>query len=252
MKFYTITFIFFTTWTNLVGQNDINFQSISGNWVQDYNRDASKDLLTKYYLDAAGLFIEGKMIQNSAAIASALHELKAETGKIISFQSLGIHRQNDTRYFEMGQYISNSPDVFLIGIIAWNKQGDQWKKELEILYKNQEFDVFDVNGIDEAREKWVELSNAHNHQNLVNEVYTRDAIYFHKAIISKGTQNIVPRYAYMSNPKWSITLESLQQIPVNNNLVLEVGKYTSSGIGLYILIWQRTIDKWQALFDFNF
>jgi hypothetical protein len=82
----------------------------------------------------------------------------------------------------------------------------------------------------------MQLSNSHNHRALIEQSYTKNAIYFNNGKIDQGTEEIVTRYAYMSNPKWKIELTPIQLLSVQEDLVYEIGEYRSGGVGHYFIL----------------
>ena len=247
---HLIVFIFFYTLS--FAQLDPGMVTIQKEWVKAFNQENNAELLSAFYMGQGGIFIENKMIEGAEKTGKVLKELKHVVGKLSQYNSTGVHKLNERNIFEMGHYLSADGSTSLASVIAWNNESGSWKKELEILYVENKVDNFDTDGIDRAREKWVELSNANKPGDLVTQVYTENAVYFNGGKVTQGRPAITTRYDYMSNPKWTISLRSLQQIPVKNNLVLEVGEYRSSGRGYYVLIWIKKGDEWMTNFDFNF
>ena len=57
-----------------------------------------------------------------------------------------------------------------------------------------------------ARKKWVKLCNKHKARNLVEELYTKDAIYYNRGRVLRGHDLISQEYSYMNNPSYSLQL----------------------------------------------
>ena len=66
-----------------------------------------------------------------------------------------------------------------------------------------------------------------------------------------GRENLIPLYSYMNNPNYELTLHPISVEAVSETLVLEIGQCKGSYGGKYILIWQKTTEGWQVLFDAN-
>ena len=252
MKSFIHLVLFFSVSTFVHAQLDPGMISIQKEWVQAFNKKDNAEKLSSFYMEKGGLFIENKMIEGAIKSGQVLKELKEVIGQIDNFTSTGAHKLNEKNIFEMGHYSSNNGKTSVASVIAWRKVSGVWKKELEILFVEEKIDHFDTDGIDAARNKWVEISNEQNPEKLVSSLYTENAVYFNGGKVTKGRPDISIRYGYMSMPTWTIALKSLQQIPVRNDLVLEVGEYKSSGRGFYVLVWVKEKDEWNASFDFNF
>ncbi len=203
------------------------------------------------YLAHGGLFLEGQFHHGAASIGPPLEAWRTTSGDIRKVRTEAAAAHGPQHYFEMGQYRLGNQERHAY-VIAWKKVDDQWLREFEVIDPKTTGSTVPP-GITQARTKWVELSNAHDHGKLVEEIYTADAIYFNNGQVDQGTLPISQRYAYMSSPNWHISLHPIHVMPVQDDLCYEIGKYVSNGEGHYLLIWQKQVDgHWQALLDFNF
>ncbi|MFT5382758.1 MAG: ketosteroid isomerase-like protein [Saprospiraceae bacterium] len=208
--------------------------------------------LDTFYTEKAAIFVNDQIYQGEDLINYELRTLKDKIKGIKYFGSIKLVAHDSLHYFDIGLYKDKRKDLHAY-LIAWNKVNSVWKKELEIIHPYDEPSTLNEKKIKAAREQWVQLSNSHDHRALIEQSYTADAIYFNNGKVEKGTEDIVTRYAYMSNPKWQITLTPIQLLSVQENLIYEVGQYKSSGIGHYFILWQQDENGfWKARFDFNF
>ena len=91
----------------------------------------------------------------------------------------------------------------------------------------------------------------HNANNLVQEMYTENALYYNHKPIDIGVEQIAKTYSYMNRPQYKLHLEVLKVVPVNKHIVYEIGQCSGSYRGKYVIIWQKTSKGWQVLLDTN-
>ncbi len=207
-----------------------------------------KRLVVADFAEQALLLFEDSIYQGKALIDARLQEWM-----VSSFEEVGRVYQDSIQYYAYGTY-SNAQSTYT-SITAWRQKDSVLVREFMVIYDQTDVPQPHLlaNQIDTYRAEWVRLSNAHNHENLVQNLYAPRSYYFNNWRLAEGTAAISERYAYMSNPRWQITLHPLWVKAVQPKLVFEVGQYRSSGVGHYIIIWQQqTDDRWQVLLDFNF
>jgi len=211
----------------------------------------SSQKIASHYWQNATLILEHQLYSKPGQIEEKLFDLVKSEGKLIGQQPQKLIPHRDNNYFEIGHYqFKKSTFAYLIG---WKKVENNWLREIEILFKTDDTSKTDRSEIDKAREKWVELSNAHDHKVLVKEVYTPDALYINGGNSYQGTEQINDRYAYMSNPSWKIQLYPKELMQAQPGIYYEIGEYVSNGKGHYVIIWEKQESgEWQACLDFNF
>lgn len=243
---YLLCFLLLISFQDLVSQTLADKQQKAWNLAVNKGED-----LGKYYWSKATLFLSNEIYTEKEQIQEQLKQLIKTEGKITSIEtkSTVLHRHNN--FFEIGFYVFEKASYgFLIG---WKKVGEDWLKEIEILFHQAKVSTVDISEIDAARKKWVDLSNAHDHGALIREVYTADGIYVNQGKVDKGTDQIIERYAYMSNPDWKIQLYPKEFLQVQAGIFYEIGEYVSNGKGHYVIIWEKQKNgAWQACLDFNF
>lgn len=125
--------------------------------------------------------------------------------------------------------------------------------ELEILLTADKFSRKAEKPIKRMRKRWERLSNLHQPEALVNQVYAPDAWYVNGGQVIQGQDTIAKRYSYMTRPNWSISLTAIETVQVDENTVLEIGEYYSGGPGNYVLLWKLDSEgEWRVKLDFNF
>lgn len=245
-------YLHFLCFLLLLSFQDLVSQTMADKQQKAWKLSANKgEDLSKFYWSNPTLFLSNEIYTGKDHLQEQLGHLIKTEGKITSIEtkSTVLHRQNN--FFEIGEYVFEKAQYGFI--VGWKKVGEDWMKEIEILFKKDTESAVDVAEIDAARKKWVDLSNAHDHGALIREVYTPDGIYVNQGKVDKGTDQIIERYAYMSNPTWKIQLYPKELMAVQQGIFYEIGEYVSNGKGHYVIIWEKQENgEWQACLDFNF
>ncbi len=219
-------------------------------WTDAMRAEASASLESLYATDA-GLLLDGQFIQGRQAIAEALVTLDFSLKRMRTLDTL---QHNPGSYFELGYYDGQkTSDGRLAYLIAWEQQEGDWLRVTEVIFPLEISNSPNLDDIDGARERWVNLSNAQDHEVLVGELYGTAGLYFNNGQLFKG-EEINDKYAYMSRSSWQIQLYGKHVLPVQDDLVYEVGEYHSSGIGHYLIIWKQDENsgEWKVWLDFNY
>lgn len=203
-----------------------------------------------YYCRQGALFVQNQIYKHRDSIALQLQALPI----IDSTISLEIIKHDSSNYFDIGYYqIKDSVEHQLFYLIAWKKEQGEWCKELEVLYPSKITKETTIETIDLARQRWENLSNQHQPDSLIEQLYTPSAFYLNDGYIYKGRKAIQTKYDYMLKENWHIRLGTIQTFQVTDNLFYDVGQYVSSGKGHYFILWQLQPDGvWRVLLDFNF
>lgn len=243
-----LLFFAFTSHAQTLDSLDI----LKKQWRTAFNQNNIADV-EKHYLSIGGIFTQNNIYIKSKGITKALKKLQKKASPILHQQQLYLQEnRKDKRYFELVSHQTTSGKYFY-SIIAWRHINGKWQRELEVIDEKTIKNANDYpKGIDAARQKWIDYSNAHQPLKLVKTVYTKDATYFNGGKVSKGTAAIAERYGYMKNEQWQIDLTAKCVTMVQPNLAYEIGEYKSTGIGHYILIWKKVGKHWKAVLDFNF
>lgn len=235
--------------TSFVGTNSKVIDSISSNekWmnaINDKNLDALANLYTDpvYVLSPNGIDISSRSELIDLVGKSDFKVLEVSTTKRI--------QANNNYDYEIGSF-KNKNGAIMKHVLIWNTTDDSDKRELEFLAEANDANV-NMNEIDEQRDKWIELCNAHNAETLINSVYSENTMYYNHKPMVVGRSQLIPVYGYMNNPNYKLTLKPLIVEPVSENIVYEIGQCVGSYPGKYILVWQKNKEGvWQVFFDSN-
>lgn len=198
------------------------------------------------------LFFPGKEVFQTGQDSAAAYYKNLNKANITFTEANVTYRvrQNNTIY-ELG-LLGTTTEERYVYLTVWQHFEDEWIRELqaitELTVENQEYTA-----IDRAREMWVNLSNAHSTQDLVNKMYTTDCIYYNQGKVYRGLSEVTRVYEYMNYPTYSIQLTKLAGLMVQPDLAYEIGHYESNGFaGSYIIIWSKQPDgEWKVMLDTN-
>lgn len=225
-----------------------DFQQLHESWIKDFNEGK----YSEQFWENASLFLKGEVFDTKDAIYGKLLIYRSELKNIIAYEPLALISQKQNNYFDMGYYTTSTGKY--AAITGWKRLKGSWLREIQIIYpleKGQAKASTEI--IKEYAAKWMKYSNAHDHAKLIEEVYSPDAVYANGGKVYMGRKEIIDRYAYMSNSSWQIELFPLKQLEVNDDILFEIGRYESNGIGHYVIVWKKQASgEWQACLDFNF
>ncbi|REE01050.1 hypothetical protein C7460_10469 [Marinoscillum furvescens DSM 4134] len=127
-------------------------------------------------------------------------------------------------------------------------QANQRELELTLVASEVAWD----SAIDQRRNDWIRLCNAHHAAELINNLYLPEAIYYnHKPPITDRTA-LIAEYAYMNRPEYSLHLAPLHREMVNTTFAFEIGQCSGSYGGKYMICWQKDAQgKWMVFMDSN-
>lgn len=211
-----------------------------------------KSINAEYHPQVVGISENG-MIQGVNAMRAYLMEFyRGEGAKSVSEEPFrtAVHEKMD---FEIGTFQTETKNHFATMSI-WLKDKGLEQRILEVVYKMSEKNETNALAeINQARQKWVKLCNAHNAGNLVSELYTEDAIYYNRGRILIGREKLSTEYSYMNNPSYSLDLTPSHLQQVTDDMVFELGKCSGSYNLPYLLIWKKEADgNWRIYFDSNY
>ena len=180
----------------------------------------------------------------------AIQKYISQFGKPYTYtKEFGI-QVNDRLEYEMGALKIRSK-VFSVLFIR-SKSTDNKQIEFLVVYEKEDTNE-DLSSIDAARANWMKLCNAHQADNLVSNLYHKEAYYYNRGRLLKGTKAITSEYSYMNSPTYSLQLTPKQVILVNANIAYELGRCSGSYPLPYLLVWQKQPDAtWKILLDSNF
>ena len=124
--------------------------------------------------------------------------------------------------------------------------------EFMVIYK-KENPSNETSTLDILRNKWMELCNTHQANNLVRQLYTEDAIYYNRGRLLQGSQALSAEYSYMNSPGYSLKLTPKHVVFVSSEIAYEIGQCSGSYPYPYMLLWEKQEDgNWKVRMDSNY
>jgi len=216
-------------------------------WLQRINSDIDA-LGESYSENAVKINGAGEILEQPLAIMENYRSQAPHIDSISTIKKF-VAVLDSTIIYEIGRIWST--DQTYAHLLIWRNTNGTLKRELEFVTpigykKNKQEDIT------ASRTQWMKLCNAHNAAELVNEMYTENALYYNHKPMVIGREAITAEYHYMNNTEYELTLNpSIVEI-VNETLAFEIGQCSGSYPGNYVLIWQKGKDgKWRILMDSN-
>lgn len=221
-------------------------------WLTAINSDNNDLVQNLYTTNAINVISADSIISGSTQIASYYTSLKNKIISITSLFSLEANKEKGITY-EIVTYKTDDHKEYTQLVIWRMDDNTEMVRDFEFTeINNLESTKVDTTEIDERRKLWMELCNTHNTENLVNQLYSTNTIYFNHKPIVKGRENLIKEYAYMNSPNYSLQLHPTKLEVVNNNFVFEIGQCSGGYNGKYILIWKKEANgTWNIYIDSN-
>jgi ketosteroid isomerase-like protein len=224
-------------------------QSIENtNWMLAINSKA--DFISNMYTEnAIKIYPDASYVSGNKAIGeyyqktnSTINDIRADT----------IILANETRAieYELGEYYDKNYQPYK-HLIIWITKDGKRKRDFEFVVavkpsKNVSHEI------DQRRNQWMELCNAHNANALITEMYSENTLYYNHKPLIIGRDSLINEYAYMNNEKYSLTLTPIVSEQVNENHVIEIGQCKGGYGGKYIIVWKKNNSgKWEVFIDSN-
>jgi len=229
---------------------NVKLDAANQKWVEDYNKKAGD--VSGCYMEQCVLFPEsGKVIKGKSAIAQFYSQKYPNLSRVRTMQVHKRFVETPTLVYEVGTLLTDKQEMYPY-IVSWNGSNGTWQRELEALARKTT-GKNDSAQINVAREKWMQLCNAHNHKKLVENLYLKDAYYYNKGRVMEGWESLFTEYKYMSQPGYQLTLNPASVMMVQPDLAYEVGRCSGSYGGHYILMWEKQRDgEWKLALDSNY
>jgi len=215
-------------------------------WMHAINTKDLETLKKLYIEDIYGLSPNGIDFSSRDTLISIVANNNFVVKQVNTIQRI---KANNTYDYEIGSFKNKSGGLMKY-LIIWDTSQETEKRVLEFLAETDNVSV-DLKQIHTQRDEWIRLCNAHNAENLINKLYSENTMYYNHRPMVVGRENLIPIYTYMNNPEYQLTLHPLIVEPISERIVYEIGKCKGSYNGNYILIWQKTNEGWQILFDSN-
>ncbi len=221
-------------------------EQLQASWLESLRSGKS---LQSFYSEGSGILLNGELFLGLEEINNQLSALIEKVGQFNSYAVIEVHQLRNEQKFVLGSY-KTAKGITLSSVIGWKNKG-KWIKEFEVIYRNSDYSNPGTNVVNQARADWEKHSNQHRPDLIVENVFSKNGKYFNGGTLFKGKQ-IIDAYSYMNNESYQIKLESLKLLQVNNDIIYDIGTFEVGGKGLYTLIWQKELDTWKLLLDFNF
>lgn len=209
-----------------------------GNWEDVYSEQA-------IHIKADGSVVNGR-----EDIIKLIKQQGWQIDSIATTQTVKTHRDSSYQY-EIGRFYTQRGQMYQ-HLLIWGLQREVPLRALEMIVKGENVDSAILEQINQRRTEWIELCNQHNASNLVEQLYSEDAIYYNHKPIIRGHELITADYQYMNRPQYELLLTPIIIAPVNEQLVYEIGQCSGSYGGKYILIWEKEVNgKWYISMDAN-
>ena len=218
-------------------------------WVKGVNSDRRG--LEKLYHPGAFMVISAdEIFEGPSKIAAYYHRvfqvsaaetlfsIEARPEKGISYEVIRFRTKDMKEYKQL---------------VIWDMENEEKLRTFEFAEEvNGHLPPADSLRIVGRRDLWMELCNAHNAAELVNQLYSANTLYYNHKPLVKGRQALIPQYDYMNNKEYALSLEPLTFEAVNADTVIEIGQCKGSYGGKYILIWKKDPDgEWRIFIDSN-
>ncbi|GMN10039.1 hypothetical protein MTsPCn9_15460 [Croceitalea sp. MTPC9] len=227
---------------------EVSEEILSANeqWMNAINTKDLETLKELYVEDIYGLSPNGIDFSDRDTLISILSNNNFTVKDVNTIKRIKANGKYD---YEIGSFKNKSGGLVKY-LIIWDTSEEEEKHVLEFLAEADDFSV-DLKWIDSQRDEWMRLCNDHNAENLINTLYSKNTLYYNHKPMVVGRENLIPNYAYMNNSNYELSLSPLIVETVSKTIVYEIGQCEGSYNGKYILIWQKTDDEWQILFDSN-
>ncbi|SMO83380.1 hypothetical protein SAMN06265219_11255 [Gracilimonas mengyeensis] len=239
----------------LLGWAQPDFEDLQQQWLDILNK--GEDVSEFYWTNEYQVFAELKV----GEAQRIMDVVNSNENKLPgSYQQTDIFRHDEDRYVTVGDLYNEEDEILLV--TGWRNTENGWKKEVDMYFSPEEetgnsFEMVKAK-LDERRQEWIKLANAHNPQKHVDELYTQETVYLANGSKSEGRQEVADRYYFMKNPNYEIGISKTKLWNIAEGHVLETGRYYVGGDydadgGVYVVLWELTgAGKWQVKLDFNF
>lgn len=210
----------------------------------------SSELSKLYTTDGVKVLDDGTAITGAAAISQFY---KAHIMDIQSIRTDTVILANAQRglSYEIGTFIADSSQRYQ-HLIIWQKEGETKKRTFEFIAKTGQTSSSILAEINRRRKEWMRLCNAHQTEELVQKLYSKNTLYFNHKPLVKGHAALVKEYAYMNDSQYQLSLQPIKTSLVNQHIVIEIGQCKGSYNGKYILIWKKSTEgNWEVFIDSN-
>ena len=206
--------------------------------------------IKNFYLDnAVKILYDGTYLSGPKEILQHYEENPMDVKDSRTFIEVVANERRGLTY-EMSE-ITDANDKKYKQILIWKDTDTLRHQAFEHIAPIRDNNV-NLSEIAERRAQWMELCNAHNSENLINEMYSANTLYYNHKPMVVGRQDLIKEYQYMNRENYNLTLNPLIVEVVNEDCVFEIGQCEGSYNGKYIIVWRKDFSgKWEVFIDSN-
>ena len=166
-------------------------------WLNSFSDEQALSLL--YTSNAYQIQPTGKFIVGAGTIAKQNRERFNAPKQLETVCTVPVSGSNYV--YEIKSFIDKENSNYQVLVIKDSSE----KRLLEFIVPSEQFeDAREV--IDTRREQWMEKSNAHRVDELVNGLYTKNTLYFNYKPMIVGRDNLIKTYSYMNREQYFLQL----------------------------------------------
>lgn len=215
-------------------------------WL-NHNKDTS---IQVYAANPVKILANGSVIEGLEPVLTSYDGFTATIDTIFSEKTVIANREQTFEY-EIGGFTTNDKQQFK-HLIIWSLEAPVKKRLLEVIAATGPVNSSITDSLAVRRTEWMERCNQHNAKDLVEKVYTSNAIYYNHKPVVIGHEDITKVYQYMNDERYSLTLQPIHIAPINEKLAFEIGQCSGSYGGKYLFLWEKQEDgTWSVLMDSN-
>lgn len=234
----------------------VHLQDSSGmhqKWAKAMNADGEN--LQHLYTDQAIKICEDSTLTAKTQIAAHYWIKKLQISEIKSLFAVEAHKGRGISY-EIISYVT-SDSRRISQLVIYETHNNQKLRAFEFEEtQNKSLDIEIAKLIEkqllDRRKQWMAYCNSHQVDNLVNDLYSSNTLYFNQRPLVKGKEALIKEYGYMNNERYTLSLHPEMTHTVNDSTVIEIGQCKGSYGGKYILVWKKEDDgQWRIFIDSN-
>ncbi|TDQ32210.1 Cif family virulence factor [Zeaxanthinibacter enoshimensis] len=220
-------------------------------WMNAINTDNTTAIEEAYLNNAVKIIAHNNIINGAPGIAEYYSSNHPKISRVHSLFKIEANSQKGIHY-EIVSYRTEDMEEYTQLLIR-RGEGEEARREFEYTGKAGVGSVrVDTAVISARRNEWVKLCNAHKAENLVQNVYSENTMYYNHKPLVIGKSDLAREYAYMNNENYTLDLHPLKVEVVNAGLVFEIGQCSGSYNGKYMLVWKKDSDgTWNVYIDSN-
>lgn len=212
-------------------------------WLEAYKHSGEK--LRELYHPKAYIWTPKDFLQSDTAVCNAWISARWNIQRMDTLFTLSAHAKGVRYGIYEFQTLENGS--FCLLTIQQESQ-----IVFDLLISKSHLQSNETNRIDEARAQWMTFCNHQRVDELIENLYCEDAIYFNQKPILQGRSAIRQEYSYMTSANYSLELTPLFIEQINEEYAIEIGQCSGSYGGKYVLVWEKQVDgQWQICFDSN-